>query len=131
MFNSGQACICVERVYVEAPVYDEFVAKLTDKVGQLRQGQDDREYRFDVAAIATAAQRDIVQRHVDEAVAAGARATTGGRPIGVGTFFQPTVHAGSIENYVARRTPGLNPGGKRVKFVFGAATARCAGVSPG
>ena len=48
VFNSGQACVAVERVYVEAPVYDEFVAKLTDKVGRLRQGQDDRRYRFDV-----------------------------------------------------------------------------------
>ena len=93
MFNSGQACISVERVYVEAPVYDEFLAKLTDKVSQLRQGQDDRRYRFDVGAMATAAQRDIVQRHVDEAVAAGARVTTGGKPTGVGTFFQPTVLA--------------------------------------
>ncbi len=43
--------------------------------------------------MATAAQRDIVQRHVDEAVAAGARVTTGGKPTGVGTFFQPTVLA--------------------------------------
>ena len=32
MFNSGQVCVSVERVYVEAPVYDEFVAKLTEKV---------------------------------------------------------------------------------------------------
>ena len=37
------------------------------------------------------AQRDIVARHVDEAVAAGARVTTGGKPTGVGTFFEPTV----------------------------------------
>jgi len=93
MFNSGQACISVERVYVEAPVYDEFVAKLTDKVSRLRQGHDDDRYQFDVGAMATAAQRDIVRRHVDEAVAAGARVTTGGQPTGVGTFFQPTVLA--------------------------------------
>ena len=91
MFNSGQACVSVERVYVEAPVYDEFVAKLTDKVSRLRQGDDDRRYRFDVGAMATAAQRDMVARHVDEAVAAGARVTTGGKPTGVGTFFEPTV----------------------------------------
>jgi acyl-CoA reductase-like NAD-dependent aldehyde dehydrogenase len=93
MFNSGQVCVSVERVYVEAPVYDEFVARLTDNVTRLRQGKDDRGYRFDVGAMATAAQRDIVARHVDEAVAAGARVTTGGKPTGVGTFFQPTVLA--------------------------------------
>jgi acyl-CoA reductase-like NAD-dependent aldehyde dehydrogenase len=93
VFNAGQACVSVERVYVEAPIYDEFVAKLTDKVSQLRQGQDDDKYRFDVGAMATAAQRDIVVRHVDEAVAGGARVTVGGKPTGVGTFFQPTVLA--------------------------------------
>lgn len=93
MTNSGQVCVSIERVYVEAPIYDEFVAKLTDKVSELRQGQDDDKYRFDVGAMATAAQRDIVARHVDEAVSRGARVTTGGRPTGVGTFFEPTVLA--------------------------------------
>jgi acyl-CoA reductase-like NAD-dependent aldehyde dehydrogenase len=89
-------CVSTERVYVEAPIYEEFVAKLTDSVAALRQGQDGRGpdgYRFDVGAMATEAQRDIVARHVDDAVAAGARVTTGGRPTGVGTFFQPTVLA--------------------------------------
>ena len=38
--NSGQICISVERVYVEEPIYDEFVAKLTDEVRGLRQGSD-------------------------------------------------------------------------------------------
>lgn len=97
MFNSGQVCVSVERVYVEAPVYDEFVAKLTDNVRQLRQGQDGERnkdgYRYDVGAMATAAQRDIVERHVDDAVSKGAKALTGGKPSGVGTFFEPTVLA--------------------------------------
>jgi acyl-CoA reductase-like NAD-dependent aldehyde dehydrogenase len=91
MLNSGQACVSVERVYVEAPVYDEFVAMLTDKVSRLRQGDDDRRFKFDVGAMATAVQRDKVARHVDEAVAAGARATTGGKPGTGGTFYEPTV----------------------------------------
>ena len=93
MFNAGQACISVERVYVEAPVYDEFLEKLTEKVSQLREGHDDRRCRYDVGAMATTAQRDIVQGHVDDAVAAGARVTTGGKPTGVGTFYKPTVLA--------------------------------------
>src|SRR5581483_8289541 len=97
MFNSGQVCVSVERVYVEAPVYDEFLAKLTDNVRRLRQGKDGKgrkdAYRYDVGAMATAAQRDIVKRHVDDAVAAGARVTTGGKPAGEGTFFEPTVLA--------------------------------------
>jgi acyl-CoA reductase-like NAD-dependent aldehyde dehydrogenase len=91
MVNSGQACVSVERVYVEAPVYDQFVAMLTDKVSRLRQGDDDHRFRFDVGAMATAVQRDKVARHVDEAVAAGARVTTGGKPGTGGTFYEPTV----------------------------------------
>ena len=39
MLNSGQTCISIERVYVEEPVYDEFVRKVVDKVGVLRQGE--------------------------------------------------------------------------------------------
>ena len=42
LFNSGQVCISIERVYVEEPVYDEFLAKLAKNVRELRQGQDDR-----------------------------------------------------------------------------------------
>ena len=91
MFNSGQACVSVERVYVEAPVYDEFVARLTEKVRALRQGHDGTKFAFEVGPLATSAQRDIVQRHVDDAVAAGARAVVGGKPTGTGTFFEPTV----------------------------------------
>lgn len=109
MSNSGQICVSIERVYVEAPIYDEFVAKLTDKVSRLRQGQDDDKYRFDVGAMATAAQRDIVARHVDEAVAKGARVTTGGKPTGVGTFFQPTVLADVDQSMSCMREETFGP----------------------
>lgn len=94
MFNSGQVCISVERVYVEAPIYDEFVAKLTANVTKIRQGSESgSDYTYDTGAMATPAQRDIVERHVNEAVAAGAKLLTGGKPTGVGTFFEPTVLA--------------------------------------
>jgi acyl-CoA reductase-like NAD-dependent aldehyde dehydrogenase len=94
MFNSGQVCISVERVFVEAPIYDEFVAKLADKVRSVAQGQESGAgYSYDTGAMATPAQRDIVERHVAEATAAGARVVAGGKPTGVGTFFQPTVIA--------------------------------------
>ncbi|MFN8101441.1 MAG: aldehyde dehydrogenase family protein [Mycobacterium sp.] len=88
LFNSGQVCVSVERVYVEAPVYDEFVAKLADRVRSVSQGVNG-----DTGAMATEGQRDIVSRHVDAATAAGARVLTGGQPTGVGTFFAPTVLA--------------------------------------
>ena len=93
MFNSGQVCISVERVFVETPVYNEFVAKLTEQVRALKQGQEQSGFSYDTGAMATPAQRDIVERHVKEAVAGGAKVLTGGKPTGVGTFFEPTVLA--------------------------------------
>ena len=94
MFNAGQVCVSVERVYVEAPIYDEFVARLTENVRKLQQGSETESgFTYDVGAMATGAQRDIVARHVAEATAAGARVLTGGKPTGQGTFFEPTVLA--------------------------------------
>ena len=48
MQNGGQTCISIERVYVEAPVYDEFVAKVTEKTKALRQGPPDGAGSIDV-----------------------------------------------------------------------------------
>jgi len=79
MQNSGQTCISVERVYVEEPIYDEFVDKLTRKVAALRQGTSSGPGTVDVGAITSAPQMDVVSRHVEQARAAGARVLTGGR----------------------------------------------------
>ncbi|WP_084530916.1 aldehyde dehydrogenase family protein [Nocardia miyunensis] len=91
LFNSGQVCISVERVYVEAPIYDEFVDKLTAHVRELRQGADGREPEHDLGAMANEAQKAIVARHVQDAITKGAKVLTGGKATGVGTFFEPTV----------------------------------------
>ncbi|MHB8690348.1 MAG: aldehyde dehydrogenase family protein [Solirubrobacteraceae bacterium] len=92
MFNAGQACVSIERVYVEAPVYDEFVGRVTEKTAALRQGHDDRSCRTDVGALANAAQLELVERQVDDALAKGARAVVGGdRGTLGGTYFEPTV----------------------------------------
>jgi acyl-CoA reductase-like NAD-dependent aldehyde dehydrogenase len=91
--NCGQICISVERVYVEAPVYEQFVEAVTDKVRAVRQGNDAGQgVRCDIGAMATEAQVEIVSRHVDDAVAHGARVLTGGkRGAGDGLYYQPTV----------------------------------------
>ncbi len=73
MQNGGQTCISVERVYVEAPVYDAFVDGLVRKVAALRQGVSSGMGSVDVGAVTFAPQLDIVDRHVQEARAAGAR----------------------------------------------------------
>src|SRR6476469_5460747 len=92
MANSGQICMSVERIYVEEPVYDEFVQKLTKEVRGLRQGQDGDRYDKDVGAMTSPNQTAIVEDHVDDALASGARALTGGKRVaGPGDYFEPTV----------------------------------------
>jgi acyl-CoA reductase-like NAD-dependent aldehyde dehydrogenase len=90
--NSGQLCISVERIYVEEPVYDEFVAKLTEEVGKLRQGADGRKPEKDVGAMTSPNQSAVVEDHVEDALSSGARALTGGKKgTGPGDYFEPTV----------------------------------------
>jgi acyl-CoA reductase-like NAD-dependent aldehyde dehydrogenase len=92
MVNSGQLCISVERIYVEEPVYDEFVGKLTKEIGGLRQGADGRSPEKDVGAMTSPNQTDVVEDHVNDALANGARALTGGKRVkGPGQYFEPTV----------------------------------------
>jgi acyl-CoA reductase-like NAD-dependent aldehyde dehydrogenase len=92
MFNSGQVCLSVERIYVEEPVYDEFVAKLTKEVGALRQGADGKTPAKDVGAMTSPNQRAIVEAQVEDAIAKGAKAATGGKRVeGPGDYFEPTV----------------------------------------
>jgi acyl-CoA reductase-like NAD-dependent aldehyde dehydrogenase len=78
MMNAGQVCISVERVYVEEPIYDEFVAKVTEKVKALRQGPSNGPGAVDIGAVIFPPQLDIVEDHVKDAVDKGARVLTGG-----------------------------------------------------
>ncbi len=92
MNNGGQVCISTERVYVEAPVYDEFVAKVTDKVRGLRQGEPTGYGTVDVGAVTFPPQLDIVERQVADAKAKGAKVLAGGKAReGAGRYFEPTV----------------------------------------
>lgn len=92
-YNAGQICVSIERVYVEAPVYDEFVAKVVALTRRLRVGTDaPGSYGADVGAVATADQLSIIERHVADAVAKGATIAAGGATIdGPGLFHEPTV----------------------------------------
>jgi acyl-CoA reductase-like NAD-dependent aldehyde dehydrogenase len=93
MQNAGQACIAVERVYVEAPVHDAFVARVHEKVRALRQGDPaGGAGTVDVGAVTCPPQADLVEAHVRDATARGARVLVGGeRRDGGGTFYAPTV----------------------------------------
>jgi acyl-CoA reductase-like NAD-dependent aldehyde dehydrogenase len=92
LFNSGQSCVAVERIYVEDSVYDEFTSRLVDEVNKLRQGHDVAgSFSADIGALANEAQMAIVERQVDDAVTRGARILTGGKRAERGLFYPPTV----------------------------------------
>ncbi len=93
MQNAGQTCISIERVYVEEPVYEDFVAKVSDKVRGLRVGNTEGGYgTIEVGAITFPPQLDIIREHVADAVDKGARVLTGGNEVpGSGRFYEPTV----------------------------------------
>jgi acyl-CoA reductase-like NAD-dependent aldehyde dehydrogenase len=92
---TGQVCMSVERVYVEAPVAEAFTQKLVQQMRALRVGDNGPDAEIDYGAFTSPRQIDIVERHVDDARARGARVLCGGRRQGdgPGLFFEPTVLA--------------------------------------
>ena len=79
--NCGQVCSGVERIYVQSALYEPFVEELTRKAREL-----------DLGPLISEEQRDKVAALVDDAIAQGARALTGGRARpGAGWFYEPTV----------------------------------------
>ena len=95
MNNAGQVCISVERVYVEEPVYDEFLERVVGKVEALRQGPPGAAGSVDVGAIIFPPQLELIEAHVRDAVSKGAKVVTGGKRAEslAGRFFEPTVLA--------------------------------------
>ncbi|XXX73407.1 aldehyde dehydrogenase family protein [Sorangium sp. So ce134] len=91
--NAGQSCAAVERVYVEAEVFEPFVERLVAVAGRLRAGDDgDAPGSVDIGPIVTPAQMARVEAHVGEAIAAGARVRCGGARRG--NYYLPTVLTG-------------------------------------
>ena len=89
MFNAGQTCVSVERVYVLEQVYDQFVAAVVRDVENLKMGAGQG---YDFGALIDDSQVDVTDKHVADAIAKGAKALTGGtRPTGPGSFYPPTV----------------------------------------
>src|SRR5436305_881438 len=92
MANGGQICQAIDRVYVEEPIYDEFVNKVVEKTRALRQGVPGDAGSVDVGAVTFGPQLDIIEDHMKDAVDKGAKVLVGGHAgPGPGRFYQPTV----------------------------------------
>ena len=107
--NTGQTCASIERVYAERPIYDRLGRRVVDLTQELRTG-DPSLPDTDMGPMTSKGQRDIVARQVEDALAAGARALTGGElPEGPGFFYPPTVLADVDESMEVMREETFGP----------------------
>jgi succinate-semialdehyde dehydrogenase/glutarate-semialdehyde dehydrogenase len=91
--NAGQACVGANRFYVHDAVYDEFAAKLADKVAELKVG-DGNDPSVTMGPLIDSKAVEKVQSHIADAVDRGARVLSGGHRHALGgSFFEPTVLA--------------------------------------
>jgi succinate-semialdehyde dehydrogenase/glutarate-semialdehyde dehydrogenase len=112
--NAGQTCVCSNRLYVQSGVYDEFVTKFAAKVktAKVGNGFDDGVNQGPLIEEAALVK---VQRHVDDAVAKGARVVAGGKRLG-GQFFEPTVVADATADMLCAKEETFGPFAPIFKF---------------
>jgi acyl-CoA reductase-like NAD-dependent aldehyde dehydrogenase len=91
MYNTGQSCCSVERIYVHTAVFDAFVAAFVKEVQGFTISDPTDEAAY-IGPLTRAPQVEVLERQVADAVSKGARLLTGGRRIpGPGNWFEPTV----------------------------------------
>jgi succinate-semialdehyde dehydrogenase/glutarate-semialdehyde dehydrogenase len=91
--NTGQTCVCANRLYVQDSVYEAFAQRLAAKVAGLKVGNGMDEGVTQGPLIDEAALRKV-RSHVEDAVGKGGRVLAGGKPHALGgTFFEPTILA--------------------------------------
>jgi succinate-semialdehyde dehydrogenase/glutarate-semialdehyde dehydrogenase len=114
--NTGQTCVCANRLLVQAGVYDEFAGKLMLAVGKLRVGDGlagvtDQGPLIDAKAIAK------VEEHIADAVAKGASVKLGGKRHALGgTFFEPTILTQVTAKMLVAREETFGPVAPLFKF---------------
>ncbi|ATN36035.1 succinate-semialdehyde dehydrogenase (NADP(+)) [Rhizobium sp. ACO-34A] len=92
--NAGQTCVCANRLYVQANVYDAFAKKLAERVGKMKVGDGFTEGVTTGPLIDKNALKKV-EEHVADAVSKGAKVELGGKPAPQGgLFFEPTILTG-------------------------------------
>ncbi|WP_435259966.1 NAD-dependent succinate-semialdehyde dehydrogenase [Thioclava sp. FR2] len=114
--NNGQTCVCANRIYVQAGVYDAFAAKLKEAVAKSRVGdglKDDVQF----GPLINEAALDKVEEHLNDAKAKGAKVEIGGarHELG-GNFYQPTVLTGVTDQMMVTNEETFGPLAPLFKF---------------
>lgn len=127
--NSGQTCVCANRLYVQAGVHDAFVEKLAARVAGLKVG-DGREAGVVQGPLINDKAVGKVERLLADAVARGARTVTGGgRHALGGTWFEPTVLTGVEPGMAILHEEIFGPVAPVVRFADEAEAVRMANAS--
>jgi len=107
--NAGQTCVCANRIYVQRGVHDAFAAKLAAAVEQLKVG-DGAAPGVQIGPLISGSALAKVEAHVADALAKGAKVTTGGGRHAAGElFYQPTVLAGATRDMLVASEETFGP----------------------
>lgn len=109
MYNTGQSCCSVERIYVQQNVHDAFVETFVNEVKALRIG-DPSDEASTLGPLTRKPQLDVLERQVADAVARGGKVLTGGHRLpGPGHWFEPTVIVNANHSMELMREESFGP----------------------
>lgn len=112
--NNGQTCVCANRIYVQAGVYDAFAEKLKAAVSALKVG-DGLEAGTDLGPLVNMAAVEKVEEHIADATAKGAKVILGGKRQ-EGCFFEPTIVTGATKDMAFATDETFGPLAPLFKF---------------
>ena len=114
--NAGQTCVCANRIYVQAGVYDAFAAKLKEAVEALKVG-DGFDDGVTTGPLISDKAVEKVQNHLTDVVEHGGSVLTGGEPHALGGgFFQPTIVTGVTQDMKVAHEETFGPLAPLFKF---------------
>jgi acyl-CoA reductase-like NAD-dependent aldehyde dehydrogenase len=109
MYNTGQSCCSVERIYVHERIHDPFVERFVGEVGAFRVGDPKDEATY-IGPVTRRPQLDVLSAQVADAVAKGATLRLGGHRIDrPGNWFEPTVLTGATQEMAVMREESFGP----------------------
>lgn len=114
--NNGQTCVCANRIYVQAGVYDAFAEKLAEAVNQMTVG-DGLTEGSQLGPLINASAVEKVEEHIADARAKGGEVLTGGKRHALGgTFFEPTIITGATKDMLFSTEETFGPLAPLYKF---------------
>jgi succinate-semialdehyde dehydrogenase/glutarate-semialdehyde dehydrogenase len=114
--NSGQTCVCSNRLYVQSGVYDEFVEKLAAAAAKLKVGSG-LEDGTEQGPLINEAAVEKVEEHIADATGKGAKILAGGKRHALGgSFFEPTVLANVTQEMLVAHEENFGPLAPVIRF---------------